>query len=190
VRPTLNRNHALLVTRPTVRLFPVFAILFLTSFMAATTEAKETCPWINDQTAAGFLGGDVTSHVTFAIKDKSDPNFSNVDKNDAVCEFVHHQGSTAIALRIDVETIAGPPSSFSTYAARCGPHSVPVPAIGNEAVACDFENKSKTISEQVISRVRDHAFTVRITATVGSFDKEVLRQKARNVAEQVAGFLF
>jgi hypothetical protein len=158
--------------------------------MAAATEAKETCPWINDQTAAGFLGGDVTSTVTFAIKDRKDPNFSDVDKNDAVCEFVRHQGSATTSLRIDVETIAGPPSSFATYVARCASHSVPLTGVGNEAVACDVEGKNKAISEQVVSRVRGRAFTVRITSTVGSSDKDALRQKARNVAEQVAGFLF
>ena len=182
--------------RPTAHLSRIFrlvgmvAVFFLASFAAATSEAKETCPWMNDQTAAGFLGGDVTSNVTFAIKDKTDPNYSNVDKNDAVCEFTHHQGSTSITLRIDVETMAGSPSSFSTYVARCGPNGTPVRAIGNEAVACDLDGKNKMISEQVVSRVRGRAFTVRIVSTAGSFDKELLRQKACNVAEQVAGFLF
>jgi hypothetical protein len=165
-------------------------ILFLASFLAAATEAKESCPWMNEPTAAGFVGGDVTSTVAFSIKDKTDPNYSNVDKNDATCEFVHRQGSAVMTLRIEVKTLGRPPGSFATYAARCGPRNVPVRAIGNEAVACDFEGKKNSISEQVVSRVRGRAFTVRITATPGSVNRDLLHQKASNVAEQVAGFLF
>jgi hypothetical protein len=171
-------------------LLMLLAVLFLASFGTAATEGKETCPWINDQTAAGFLGGDVTSTVTFAIKDRADPNFSNVDKNDATCEFVRHQGSVVTTMRIEVETMAGPPSSFATYVARCGSQGIPVRAVGNEAVACELEGKKSAISEQIVSRARDRAFTVRITASAGSVDRELLRQKTRNVAEQVAGFLF
>jgi hypothetical protein len=158
--------------------------------MAATTEAKESCLWMNEATAAGYIGGNVMSTVTFAIKDKTDPNYSNVDKNDATCEFVHRLGSTVMTLRIEVETMAGPPGSFAAYAARCGSHNVPVRAIGNEALACDFEGKKNSISEQVVSRVRGRAFTVRIIASTGSVDRDLLRQKACDVAEQVAGFLF
>jgi hypothetical protein len=166
------------------------AVLFLSSFTAAATQAKESCPWMNEATAVGFIGGDVTTTVTFAIKDKTDPNFSNADKNDATCEFVRRQGSTVTTLRIEVETMTGPPSSFATYASRCRPRNVPVRAIGNEAVACDVEGKKNSISEQVVSRVRARVFTVRITAGAGSVDQDLLRQEARNVAEQVAGFLF
>jgi hypothetical protein len=191
VRPTPLHSRILPVVFPILRRFLMLLVVFLVaSFTAAATEAKESCPWLNEATAAGFIGGHVTSTVTFAIKDKTNPNYSNVDKNDAACEFVRHQGSTVMTLRIEVETMAGSPGSFATYVARCGPRSLPLKAVGNEAVSCDFEGKKNSISEQVVSRVRGRAFTVRITSTPGSFDRELLRQKARNVAEQVAGFLF
>jgi hypothetical protein len=191
MRLASTHSRILSVVLPTRRwLLTLLAVVFLTSFGIAATEAKETCPWINDPTAAGFLGGDVTSTVTFAIKDKTAPNFYNVDKNDATCEFVHHQGSVVTTLRIEVDTMAGPASSFATYVARCGSQSNPVRAVGNEAVACELEGKKGRISEQIVSRVRGRAFTVRMTSTGGSPERELLRQKVRNVAEQVAGFLF
>jgi hypothetical protein len=189
--PTPPHDRIVPIVLPISRcLLTLLTVVFLASFGTAASEAKETCPWINDPTAAGFLGGDVTSTVTFAIKDRTDPNFSNVDKNDATCEFVHHQGSVVTTLHIEVESMTGPPSSFATYVARCGSQSLPVRAVGNEAVACELEGKKNTISEQIVSRVRGRAFIVRITSTAGSADKELLHQKARNVAEQVAGFLF
>lgn len=60
----------------------------------------------------------------------------------------------------------------------------------DEAVACGFNGKKKEVSEQVVGRVRDRAFTVRITSSSGVSDRTVLREKAQKVAEQVAGFLF
>jgi hypothetical protein len=52
-------------------------------------------------------------------------------------------------------------------------------AIGNEAVAC-----SDGGAEQVVGRVREHAFLVRLSGTPGA------RVKVRGIAEQVAGILF
>jgi hypothetical protein len=57
-------------------------------------------------------------------------------------------------------------------------------------VACAFDDKKKEVSEQVIGRVRDRAFTIRVTSTARDADRDALRSKAKRVAEQVAGFLF
>lgn len=171
-------------------------ILFLLTLVAlaltlpSLCEAKETCPWLNQETAAGFLGGSVTSSVTFSITDKTDVNYSNTEKNDATCEFVRRQGSLVTTLRIEVATILGSSDSFASYIARCGPHATPLRAIGNEAVACGFDGKKNQVSEQVVSRVRGRGFIVRITVNSDPKDRGALRQKTRNVAEQVAGFLF
>jgi len=54
---------------------------------------------------------------------------------------------------------------------------VPLKAIGSEALACRGE-----AGEQVVGRVRDRAFLVRITAND--------REKVRKVAEMVAGSMF
>jgi len=54
---------------------------------------------------------------------------------------------------------------------------VPLKAIGTEALACRGET-----GEQVVGRVRDRAFLVRITTND--------REKVRKVAEMVAGSMF
>jgi hypothetical protein len=54
---------------------------------------------------------------------------------------------------------------------------VPLKAIGSEALACRGE-----AGEQVVGRVRDRAFLVRITTND--------REKVRKVAEMVAGSMF
>jgi hypothetical protein len=55
---------------------------------------------------------------------------------------------------------------------------------------CSLDGKKREVSEQVIGRVRDRAFTVRITFNVDGKNRDVMREKAKRVAEQVAGFLF
>jgi hypothetical protein len=162
-------------------------VLLLSLFSVAvciprTCEAKENCPWLNEATAAGALQGPDTSTVTHP----------NNNKDDATCEFIHRDGSSASVLRIEVETIGGAPGAFAGYVARCGQNSVPLKAIGNEAVACsvDDRNKKGWVSEQIVGRVRDRAFTVRISSNAASPERGALREAARKIAEQVAGFLF
>ena len=147
-------------------------------------EAKDSCPWINEATASGALEGAVTATVTH-------PEMSK-DTDVATCVFMHQSGSTGIELRIEVETLSGAPAAFAAYAGRCRSNGVSLRAIGNEAVTCSFENKNKKkwICEQVVGRVRDHAFTVRVSSSAESPDRDALREKARKIAEQVAGFLF
>jgi hypothetical protein len=95
-------------------------------------------------------------------------------------------------LRIEVETLRGAPSEYAVYAERCGPDGTALRAIGNEAVMCSYTDKKrkKWVAEQVVGRVRDHAFTVRVSSGAASPDRSVLREKAQKMAEQLAGFLF
>src|ERR1700683_148912 len=183
--PHRSQSLVALICTRLLFLFAFWSVLF-----GLAAEARQTCPWLNEATAAGFLDGKVTSTVSFAIKDKTNANYSDTEKNDATCEFVRHQGSLVMSLRIEVETITGPSDSFKSYLARCGPHAAALTAIGNEAVACGFDGKKNQGSEQVVSRGRGRAFTVRITSNSNSSDRGVLRDKTRGVAEQVAGFLF
>jgi hypothetical protein len=62
---------------------------------------------------------------------------------------------------------------------------VPLKAIGNEALACSDDH-----AELVVGRVRDRAFLVRLGTNDHSTQPSALREKARRVAEQVAGILF
>jgi hypothetical protein len=105
-----------------------------------------SCPWLNQATAAGVLGGPVTQ---------------------AGCIFT--RGS--LELRIE----AG--RDFEWYAATCKSDAVHLKAIGTEALACRGET-----GEQVVGKVRDRAFLVRITTND--------RDKVRKVAEMVAGSMF
>jgi hypothetical protein len=125
-------------------------------FIAAACRAEDTCPLLNGATAAGVLGGEVTSHVS-----------------GDTCVFTHDSSE----LRIEVKTVSLP------YKPECAPNPAPVKAIGNEAVACDGDR-----SEQIAGRVRDRAFLVRLTSNQAA--RAALREKARSVAEQVAGILF
>jgi hypothetical protein len=135
--------------------------------------AAEICPWLNAATAGGVLGGTVAVTVTRAKTG-----------DDATCTFVRHDGSLALDLRIEVETMRSPSKDFPSYAARCHSSAVPLKAIGNEAFACSDDG-----AEQVVGRVRDRAFLVRIRTTDHS-PPPALREKARKVAEQLAGILF
>jgi len=149
------------------RLLALAAVL-----LPAICAAEEKCPWLNAATAAGVLGGAVTTHVT-----------------ETSCEFVRRENSSEWALRIEVEMIAAP-AEFVARAARCGSDAAPLKAIGNEAVACTVPVKQDVVAEQVIGRVRNQAFLVRISASGHSATSSALRRKAQKVAEQIAGFLF
>jgi len=150
-------------------------LLVLLLALPSFAGAPASCPWLNAATAGGFLGGAVTS-VTVKLATAGD---------DASCDFVRHEGSLALELRIEVETMRSPAKDFASYAARCHSAAVPLKAIGNEALACGDEG-----AEQVVGRVRDRAFLVRLSTSDRSTQPSTLRDKARKVAEQVAGILF
>jgi hypothetical protein len=140
----------------------IFAIALCVSALAA----EDRCPWLNAATAGGVLGGTVHAVVT-----------------PASCEFVRQSGGHDIALRIEVGPVSAPHT-------QCGAKAEPLKAIGNEALACTYEGKESWMGEQVTGRVRDQAFLVRVSTNDKSAASKTLREKARNVAEQVAGFLF
>jgi hypothetical protein len=164
------------------RFLIVLLVLSMRAGVPGVCEAKENCPWLNEATAAGALEGPVTATVTHP----------NNNKDDATCAFTHRNGAVTTGLQIEVETMSGAPGAFAEYVGRCGANSVPVKAIGNEAVACSFDDRKKKgwVSEQVVGRVRDRAFTVRISSNAESPVRSALREEARKIAEQVAGFLF
>jgi hypothetical protein len=156
-------------------------ILFLALSLCtpALCKASENCPWLNAATAAGALNGAVTFTVSR----------SGEDKQDATCEFSHQDGAVLASLRIQVDTMKDPSREFSSYAAKCGQNATPLRAIGNEALVCSLHGK-KQLSEQVVSRVREHAFIVRISSNSAAPEGSELREKTQKIAEQVAGFLF
>ncbi len=148
--------------------------------LPAACLAGEGCPWLNAATASGVLGGAVQAAVTHPGK--------NAD--DAACDFVRHEGPAAGRLYIEVRTMTAPRREFASYAAQCRTNAVLLRAIGNEAVACGRDGKNGEIAEQVVGRVRDRAFVVRVSANVPPGQRDALRENARKVAEQVTGTLF
>ena len=99
-------------------------------------------------------------------------------------------------LELHIETA----KDFASYAARCRTDAVPLKGIGNEARACSSDGEGDSfwlgvdhaseVGEQLVSRVRERAFLVRISTNDHSAERSELREKARKVAELVAGSLF
>ncbi len=143
--------------------------LFVLAFAALTVaRAEQICPWLNSATAGGVLGGPVTTTVA----------------QPSTCEFIR-KGPVTYTLRIEVTNT----SDFKSWLVQCGPKAAPVRGIGNQAVACDLVKDSQ-VSAQILSRVRDRAFLVRVTANNTSAPLQRLRDQARSVADQVSGNLF
>jgi len=170
--------------------------------------AEENCLWMNAATAGGVLGGAVTATVshpkphppniqTANAKSSAGPmsanptgdNYASNSVDDADCVF-NRQPPIAGDLRIQVRTINEPAKAFVSYTARCGASGVSLKAIGNEAMACDLNKKTGHLAEQAVGRVRDRLFVIDLSIDDPSITQSVLREKARTVAEIVAGNLF
>jgi hypothetical protein len=156
-------------------------LLGLATLAPAVCHGQTKCPWMNEATARGILGGAVTATATIS------------DQGAGVCKFSRQQGSQAYELRISVEIMTDIPKQFPTYLTQCPPRSSPLRAIGNEAVTCSAESKAEPYAELVVSRVRNQAFVVSVSSTVlddASMTQKMRRDKANLAAEQVAGILF
>jgi hypothetical protein len=142
--------------------------------------AQESCVWFNAATAAGILGGVVRSAVTH----------TNTGTDDASCYFVRQYGSVIHALRIEVQTIRVGENEVASYAPRCTSSATPLRSISNEAFVCSVSGNAGQRSEQVVGRVRNRVFIIRVSLTDDSATSRSVREKAEKVAEQVAGNLF
>jgi len=140
--------------------------------------AADQCPWLNAATAGGVLSGRINS-ATVEREQTGD---------DASCTFRRDTAHGA-ELRIEVKTMLAPASDFGAFKARCHSVSTPLKAIGNEALVCRDDDEH-VLAEQVMGRVRNRAFVVRISTADRSTQASTLRENARDIAEQVAGILF
>lgn len=151
-------------------------LAFMTLLLPGIGRAAETCPWLNAATAGGFLGRTVTATVLH----------ENANHDDATCAFT----SPIYELRIAVETMDPPHSEYMKQAEQCGAETIPLKAIGNEAVVCS----PNTHVARVVGRVRNRIFTILINTSdstaASTTASDLLREKAHAVAEQVAGILF
>jgi hypothetical protein len=190
-----------------MRIVPRILLIAFFSF-PLLCRAEENCLWLNAATAGGILGGAVIASVSHAnshppniqpanVKSGTGPMSANpsgssyagntVDDSD--CAF-HRQAPVVGELRIQVRTMSEPSKAFVAYSARCGARGTPLKAIGNEAMVCDLNKRSRRLSEQVVGRVRDRLFVIDLSAEDPSITQSVLREKALTTAEIVAGNLF
>ncbi|MGB7727370.1 MAG: hypothetical protein WBL50_05020 [Candidatus Acidiferrum sp.] len=155
-------------------------LLGLTMLVSTRCHGQAKCPWINETTAHGILGGDVSMAVKLT------------ERGGGVCEFSRSVGKTNLQLSISVYIMTDTLAQFSKYLEQCPPKSALLRAIGNEAVSCSLSKRGQYI-ERVVSRVRDQAFIVSVSSSAAddpSMTEEMRRKKANLVAEQVAGILF
>ena len=156
-------------------------LLALAMLIPAAGSAQTKCPWLNEATARGILGGDVTMTV------------DTTARGDGVCKFSRQQKTAVFELRISIAKMNDVAKQFSALLAQCPPKSPPLPAIGNEAVTCAVEGKDGQYAEKVVGRVRETAFIISVSSSIQEdlqMTKQMLRNKAILIAEQVAGILF
>jgi hypothetical protein len=176
----MTYNSKLVESAPRmIRLVTLFLVFF---GMAANCHAKNNCPWLNEATAGGLLGGDAVGDFTAASA--SQP---------AVCTFTQTGANFTRTLRITVEVTPDTHARLQTAAQPCGKNAAPMQAIGNEASMCAIESRNAAPSEFVAGRVRDQLFTITFTTTLKDdpiLTRPALKEKAYTAAEQVAGNLF
>jgi hypothetical protein len=156
-------------------------MLGLAILTPAVCHGQAKCPWLNEATARGILGGDVTLTAKAG------------EHGDGVCEYSRQQGERVRQLRISVEIMTDIPKQFRKYLAQCPPKSAALHAVGNEAVTCSIPGKRDQRAEMVVGRVRDQAFVISLSSSAQddpSFTQEMRREKTNLVAEMVAGILF
>jgi hypothetical protein len=156
-------------------------LLAVALLMPAACRAQAKCPWLNEATARGILGGPVTAAVKIT------------EPGPQVCEFTQQQGTTLRELTIWVNAMTDIPKQFPRYLSQCSPKSTPLRAIGNEAVACSVQTHGNLYAERVVGRVREQAFVISVSSGLRddpSLTPEMRREKAKLVAEMVAGILF
>jgi hypothetical protein len=158
-----------------------FAFGLCLASLPRPARASNDCPWLNEATASGYLGGDAVG----AFKGTS-------AGGPATCTFTQHGEQVTRTLTITVEIVSNPHERFSSIAQSCGAASEPLHAIGNEALSCAMDNRHGA-SEQAVGRVRDQVFSITIHTTAKDdpvLTRDALKSRIYSASEQVAGNLF
>jgi hypothetical protein len=162
--------------------FRTLAVFVLLTPVPVFCQANVGCPWLNVATASGVLRS--SENGTMATLSQGSRE---------ACGFVYHDATALRELRITTEQVQVPNQAITSAKAHCSGEASPLQGVGNEAVMCAANVKGQAEGEQVIGRVRDQVFTVTITTTARndpSMSRDELKEKTRNIAEQVAGALF
>ena len=158
-----------------VRFAAMAAGLMLSAGMA---HAQARCPWLNVATASGVLNGPASLEMRQPAP------------NETHCLF--RRNDSELTLEIVVKSQQDVSQGITAEQAACTSPVTRVQAIGNEALLCADDHKP-TRGSEVIGRVRDSVFRVVIVTRARNdpaLARDVLEQKARDTAEQVAGSLF
>ena len=142
--------------------------------------AQVRCPWLNVATASGVLEGPALLQV------------EQPKATETQCVFRYQNGKVIETLEIDVRRQQDISRGLVPEESSCNAPGTPLRAIGNEAVLCADDRRSSR-GDQVIGRVRDSIFRVSVSTTAKNdpaVKREVLEQRAKDTAEQVAGALF
>jgi hypothetical protein len=156
-------------------------VFFELLFLAASCKAQAHCAWLNDATASGVLNGPVSLDLESAPDDEN------------ICVFTNLKTAKDYStLRIMVQPLKDVNNAVVFHKSLCTSAPVALKAIGNEAISCSAD-VGYSRGEQVIGRVRDRLFIVTVSSTIAqdpSATRRLLQEKARTIAEQIAGALF
>lgn len=146
----------------------------------AMGHAGTSCPWLNQATAAGALGGSASLRV------------QSTTAAGESCLFQYQKETTIYDLLIVIQKADPSIRGMISASSRCRSKVIPLKGIGNEATMCVVDFNSFH-GECVTGRVRDQKFVVRLVSSMNKDSTradEMLQLKAKVIAEQVAGSLF
>jgi len=155
---------------------------FLLLTLSTVCRAKNDCPWINEATAGGLLGGDAVGD--FKTASQGQP---------AVCTFIAKDESATRTLTVSVLQTPDFDAALQSAMRVCASDSTPIQAIGNQASVCMQDNRKGGLGELVVGRVRDQVFTILLGSSLKGdliLTRRELRSRIYTAAEQVAGNLF
>lgn len=175
-----------------------FILIFFMAFMHVAG-AQSLCPWLNQATASGALGADVTMHVTLlpqslhaarspqALYPGSDP------RPNGMCEFsTKDQRST---LQITVTAMTNPKKEYAAaIRSSCPGISHPLVGVGDQSIACS-SSKDGTVEDRVVAYVRNRLMLLRCdrasVATIHWQGSDVTSDAVvQAIAEQIAGSMY
>ena len=150
---------------------------------APLARAANNCPWMNEATAGGLLGGASTGAFTAAANGQP-----------AVCTFTSTTPDATRVLEVTVEVVSSEPHlRLAQLEDACRMNTAPVPAVGNEAMRCQPKVRGAVMAERILGRVRDQVFSITISTSLkddGELNADMLEKHLALAAEQVAGNLF
>lgn len=145
--------------------------------------AANHCPWMNEATASGLLGGNAAGAYS-----------SSTANQPSVCTFTQTNADVTRVLTITIDLAKDDPhAQLMKSETACGPNPVRLKAIGNEAVTCGADESTAGRGMRAVGRVRDQVFEILITTTRKDdpiLTGAALRIRINTAAEQVSGNLF